>query len=354
MKNNQKGFASLVLIGVLVVLVAIGGYFAVSKKPNNQQTSDVSTPIPEDWKTYTNELYGFEFKYPEDLYFQENPPYVGESGTQPSDDGSIRFIRPDSSVPFSNMEIFKITFFPKGIVSDDYNWPERPCGEWTFGESGGPESITHSYFLGHKSLEVVTVIESSPRIADNYICVNYPKEPFVILSNEKYKNEVNQILSTFKFIEPTTQTDTSNWEMYTNAQYGFEIKYPTQLLTLVTKNGFMITNPIGTNYETLDSSSKVDLTVSYFLSIKDVHTISIDGANANNLKDLTKNLMAPEKTILGGEEAYIGGFNFPEVAGLQIVALKNGHFYVIDIITGEDLEVSKLEKDIISTFKFTK
>ncbi len=32
MSNNQKGFANLVLIGALIVVIAIGGYFLVSKK----------------------------------------------------------------------------------------------------------------------------------------------------------------------------------------------------------------------------------------------------------------------------------------------------------------------------------
>ncbi len=34
-----------------------------------------------------------------------------------------------------------------------------------------------------------------------------------------------QILSTFKFIEPTTVVP-ADWKTYTNAQYGFEVKYP--------------------------------------------------------------------------------------------------------------------------------
>ena len=52
MKNNQKGFTIFLLI-VVVVLVAIGGYFVWSINTSN-------------WKTYTNAEYGFEIKIPQD------------------------------------------------------------------------------------------------------------------------------------------------------------------------------------------------------------------------------------------------------------------------------------------------
>ena len=82
---NQKGFANIILIVVIVAIVAVGGYFIFSKKsgPITQQPTPTHTettvptktpvsptPTPKDetanWKTYTNAQYGFEFKYPVD------------------------------------------------------------------------------------------------------------------------------------------------------------------------------------------------------------------------------------------------------------------------------------------------
>src|SRR6185369_12383225 len=93
--KNQKGFASLVLIGALVVLVGVGGYLVFvrencrkdsidqyscatlfsrlmssSKKPvtsTPQEVSAVSNNDVSSWKTYTSSKYGIEFKYPANL-----------------------------------------------------------------------------------------------------------------------------------------------------------------------------------------------------------------------------------------------------------------------------------------------
>ena len=78
MKKNQEGFANLVLVGAVVILVAVGAYFTLSKKSGpivepqipikNTQTSTDKTA---NWKTYTNNEYGFEFKYPDTLQITE-------------------------------------------------------------------------------------------------------------------------------------------------------------------------------------------------------------------------------------------------------------------------------------------
>ncbi|MDO8490078.1 MAG: PsbP-related protein [bacterium] len=74
--NNQKGFANIILIVVIVAIVAVGGYFAFVKKtePIVQQptptpaTTPTQTPKDEtsNLKTYSNSDLKYSIKYPTD------------------------------------------------------------------------------------------------------------------------------------------------------------------------------------------------------------------------------------------------------------------------------------------------
>jgi hypothetical protein len=78
---NQKGFANIILVVVIVVLVGAVGYFALIRKPSpiaqqsptptptsTQTKTPAPTPTPKDetanWKTYTNSRVDYSFKYP--------------------------------------------------------------------------------------------------------------------------------------------------------------------------------------------------------------------------------------------------------------------------------------------------
>ncbi|MCR4328722.1 MAG: hypothetical protein NUV53_04420 [Patescibacteria group bacterium] len=77
---NQKGFANIVLIVLVVVLVGVVGYLTLSKKftsptPTPEQTNqNTTTPPPASnnqatsWQTYRSTKFGIELKYLADIF----------------------------------------------------------------------------------------------------------------------------------------------------------------------------------------------------------------------------------------------------------------------------------------------
>ncbi len=106
---NQKGFANIILIVVIVILVGVVGYFAFVKKsepiaqqptPTQTQTTTPTktpvspTPTPKNetanWEAYRNTKYRFESKYPPELLADYGKPWH----TNPDGWEFINFISP--------------------------------------------------------------------------------------------------------------------------------------------------------------------------------------------------------------------------------------------------------------------
>ena len=92
--NNQKGFANIILIGVIVMILGVVGYFTLFKKlsTNEQPTTQqpVQTPVTtksenktgdsKDWLNYSNSELGIAFRYPYKLGKINFNSYPGDTG----------------------------------------------------------------------------------------------------------------------------------------------------------------------------------------------------------------------------------------------------------------------------------
>ena len=80
---NKKGFANIVFVIIIVILVGVVGYFVFIQKseapPVAPPTEETERPIADSVKKYTNSLLDIEFYYPENFipYLRDNE-YIGD------------------------------------------------------------------------------------------------------------------------------------------------------------------------------------------------------------------------------------------------------------------------------------
>lgn len=194
-----------ILLSVFVLLIIAGLFVFKDKIKEKNEVSlvqNVATTTDEfaGWKTYRNEEYGFEFKYPEGWLLE-------------SEDSQCV-----SGVPCISNSLVKLIYNESVYLSVVYNFSgECKQGNYDWGVYGGTE----------------IVIEKLSCIKGFYIYME-------VLDNDAQKNQnkiqLDRILSTFKFIATSTSTDMSNWKTYRNEEYGFEFKYPPVFQTY--ENGY--------------------------------------------------------------------------------------------------------------------
>ncbi len=229
-KNLTLAFA---LTGILLISIfAVYTYQQqkINALLNSQQLSQSKTGLPttpksapttvtgttSDWKTYKNSQYGFEFKYPSDWA-------VGDF------DGQITISPPNHSGDFGSALVIQssknnllISQLCGSKKNNDFNTIEGIyCGPQYSGQStkniNGTnwEILPHDYasFPPAGSITYDTVYKNRLYSIHNLS---------LTLDEEK---GLDQILSTFKFTTPTSNS-TTNWQTYSDPAIGLTFQYP--------------------------------------------------------------------------------------------------------------------------------
>lgn len=219
MKNLkfQKGISPIIAVILLAVILIGGGAYYFGQ----QQVKQISKPSVADetakWKTYTNDRYKYEFKYPatHDIAAFGNNEVEISPVISVCLKGDCAFFSVNSYEDKNNLSI---TDWLMNIRPDLYN-----------AKTDSKQDI----------------------IINNYDAIKISREldvSYYLIHNSNindigfgYSSKLGaQILSTFKFTNQNQTIDASTWKTYTNTQYGFSIKYPEELETIKTVEGDLV------------------------------------------------------------------------------------------------------------------
>jgi len=363
---------------ILILFLVISNLFLVSflflKKPATNQTNPdgllsilTNTPTPEisdptqNWQTYTNEEYGFEFKYPK--YFIPQECAIGLTTRSESlmclneeksnnqrltslADFRIRAINTSSNKKIQELLINDVTFDGSGLHPNSFDsFKKQKIGdnEFYFIETGLFEGILNAnyYYIG-KNYILVFELSDSPVDLTN---------PDFNSDKSNLNNTARQILSTFKFTNPTS-TIPSGWQTYKNEKYGFEFKYPNEFVykpysgNIDDDKGDNIQS-INFNYKELELGREIVSGIRYTISVnkEKCDEQGFQHPSVKDLRDITVGSIPAKFYHFSWDGREAETIQIPINGGCVYISASYGLDY-------KDLWENQFNQ-ILSTFKFT-
>ncbi len=334
------------------------------KEKNDEGENEETT----DWKTLKSEYFGFEIKYPNSWFANENIQIISTVqddkwwpvGTLPKDNAKIFF---EKTGVASIQEIIDEKFgsMSNNVVASD-----------TAVDLNGLKSRQISYTCKDCQEKYIQEIDKNVSGTEGKIVLfEQDKKMVFYLSLVYYKNDpkadyyidiFDQMLLTAKFIK---NNETDDWETYKNEKGGFEIRYPKNLQIEFENNEVEIfSTPAicesdGTSGNVEDSEIKIIIKQYTGLSFaqiwKSAFGFDFESKSYDGIKDI------------GGKKAYyfavgaempFGHINYLiEQSPTKIIQIQTNMpgiaFDCNPSLTKSPNEISENINQILSTFKFT-
>jgi hypothetical protein len=317
-----------VLLGVPFIAVVAWLYFmmqigsSVDISPVQHQAKKDQTV---NWKVYSNNEYGFEFKYPDGWA-------VEVSGSD---------LHLDSAIAISG----KLEY--EKYVKEQHDKGSNDCCPpyWDFKFSvkkSYPDKedmvVNDEKGFTANNLKFIQYDEIGTLYGGSHYATEYQNKIYDFEIINGSENDLIQILSTFKFIESIP----ADWKVYTNIKYGFEFKYPSDWIPLFDPEGISFQEK-GVNYEK-------EIPLPLIISFNNTNFIDLKTWFENEYSDRSIDDKPAKKEVSIG--------NLPALEIDDPISI-GGVFYDYVVITNHlliKLQFSNEEKvanKILSTFKFT-
>lgn len=202
MKNNQKGFANIALVVVIIaIIVGAVGYFTFVKK--SEPVAKQPTPTPSNvsvlkgWTTYKNSANSFTFNYPASWYLGSDPSNAAILRSLPSSGGSGQGLLGQNEL---GVEIAQSA---SNNTEEIKAWCENNIADFQFATLTTQFSNGYSARVGDSNAYFVDYqIKEDARLNGRQICVANGNNKFILVAyplNSTLLPDFGKIVESFKF-----------------------------------------------------------------------------------------------------------------------------------------------------------